>query len=65
MVSIQEARRIADQYMEGIDSHIEEPQAYIFRVANPSPDEMEDNEVVVLKKDGRVISYMQYIMEVK
>lgn len=64
MISKEEAFKVAKRVLSTVNAVTEEPKAYIFTDAKVS-ELVDDNEVVVLKKDGRVISYMQYIMEVK
>lgn len=65
MIDIKEATKIAKKTLPSVDSYKEEPKAFIFTNSKAKKDEVWDNEVVVLKATGKVISYMQYIMEVK
>jgi hypothetical protein len=60
MISVEQAWKIAKGYSD-VDTYIDEPKAYIFTIKNPRPDQMDDNEVVVMKKDGRVVPYIHYI----
>lgn len=61
MITKQQAEKIAKQIIPDVDTCLDEPKAYIFTIKSPKPYQMDDNEAVVLKKDGRVIPYIEYI----
>jgi len=64
MITKQQAEQIAKRYIPEADTCIDEPKAYIFTIKSPTPNQMDDNEVVVLKSNGKVISYIEYITSV-
>ena len=65
MISFEQANKIAKKIMPKADVYQEYSDVYIFFIKNPTKNEMWDNEVVVSKKDGKVISYTDYIMSSK
>jgi len=65
MITKEEALKIAKQIIPKVDTVKNDPKAYIFMNSKAKGGEVWDNEVVVLKSTGKVISYMKYLMEVK
>ena len=65
MISVEQGLKIAREYLPDVDFYIDEPKAYIFTIKNPGPDQMDDNEVVVMKKDGEVVPYIHYVTKIK
>ena len=65
MITKEEALKIAKQIIPKVNKVKDDPKAYIFTNSNATGDEVWDNEVVVLKQTGKVVSYMDYIMNIK
>ena len=61
MITEEQAYAIAKKIIPEVDSYSDEDLAYVFMNSKAKANELYDNEVVVLKKDGRVISYVDYI----
>ena len=66
MISVQEARTKALKLYPKVDAMIDEPKAFIFVNSKAKTKaEKTDNEVVVLKDTGEIVSYFKYLMEIK
>ena len=65
MITKQQAEKIAKQIIPDVDTCLDEPKAFIFTIESPKPDQMDDNEVVVMKKDGKIVPYIHYITKIK
>lgn len=46
-----------------VDTCVEYNSAYVFYNSKARGNEQDDNEIVILKDNGNIISYTQYIME--
>jgi hypothetical protein len=51
--------------IQPINAMYEYPDAYVFTNTEAKDDETDDNEVVILKDDGKIISYSEYVMTTK
>lgn len=60
-----QAKQIAKKYDPKINAVSEYPDAYIFTNTKAIGDEMWDNEVVILKQNGEIISYSEWVMNSK
>lgn len=65
MITKEQAIAIAKKILPKLNSVTEELKAYIFTNTSAKGNEIWDNEVVVLKNTGKVVSYSQYVMEIK
>ena len=63
MITIERAWDIAKKYLPTVDSYLDEDTAYIFSNSKAKGRQLVDNEVVVMKQTGSVISYVEYIMQ--
>lgn len=65
MTTFDEAKKIAKKINPKVDVYQEYSDAFIFFIKDPKQDDVWDNEVVIKKSDGKVISYTKYIMTSK
>lgn len=65
MIKLEEAKIIAKKVIPKIDAYHEYPDAFWFRISNPSKDEIWDNAVIVKKRDGSVLTAVEYIINSK
>lgn len=65
MITFDKALETAKTIIPKVDSYEEYPDVYIFTNSKAEGDEKWDNNVVVTKKDGNVISYTDFIMDSK
>lgn len=66
MITLEQAKQKALKVHPKINAVIEEPKAYIFSNSKATTkSEKTDNEVVVLKDNGKIVSYFQYITQIK
>ena len=61
MISLEEASTIAKKKRDDITSYTEDAAAYIFK----NDKAMWDGEIVVLKRNGKVLGLSEYIMKYK
>lgn len=61
MISLTDAQKIAKEHGQVITSYTEDKTAYIFIDNNTKW----DGETVVLKRNGKVLSYTEYILKYK
>lgn len=66
MITLEQAKQKALKVHPKINAVIEEPKAYIFSNSKAiTKEEKTDNEVVVLKENGKIVSYFEYITEIR
>lgn len=65
MITYEEAKKTAQAAKINIDSVLEYKDAYIFYNSKARGNAQEDNEVVVLKRDGKVVSMTSYVIGTK
>ena len=57
-VALDKAKRVDSK----IDSYKEYPEAFVFMNSKAEGNECWDNEVVVERKNGKIISYSEFVM---
>lgn len=61
MITYEEAKKIALNDMPEADTVVEYESVYVFYNSKAKGPDTEDNEVVIEKKTGRIISYSEYV----
>jgi hypothetical protein len=62
MVTYEVALDKAKRVQPDIDSYVEYPEAFVFTNSKVDKDNRDDNEVVIERKKGEVISYLKFVM---
>lgn len=62
MITYEQAKKKALAQDKNLDTVIEYDKAYVFYNSKARGNEAEDNEIVVLKENGNMISYGEYVM---
>lgn len=62
MVSFEEATKIAKSHKKDVNMANIYSDAYVFYNSRAAGNEQEDNDVVVMKEDGSVVSFSDYVM---
>lgn len=57
-VALDKAKRVDPK----IDSYAEYPEAFVFTNSKAKGDDQWDNEVVIERKNGKLISYTEFVM---
>ena len=65
MITYEQAKAKAQKVLTGINTVLEYKDAYMFYNSKARGQEQEDNEVIVLKKNGKIISMTEYVMGTK
>ena len=63
MITYEKAKQKALESIPKADTVIEYDSAYVFYNSKARGNEQDDNEIVILKDNGNIISYTQYIVE--
>ena len=61
MITVKQAWDIAKKQLSTVDSYLDEDNAYVFFNSKAKGRELVDNEVVVIKRTGKVVSYVEYV----
>lgn len=64
-MTFERAKQVAKKYNPKVDVYQEYPDVYLFFIEKPTKVEMLDNEVIIRKDNGKIISYTEYIMTSK
>lgn len=62
MITYEEAKDKATSARSGLDTALEYKDAYVFYNSKARGHETEDNEIVILKKNGSRVSMSEYVM---
>ena len=62
MITYEEAKDKATSARSGLDTALEYKDAYVFYNSKARGGDREDNEVVILKKNGSRVSMSEYVM---
>lgn len=62
MLTYEQAKQKAQKEYPAVDSVLEYKDAYVFYNSKARGNKTDDNEVVILKKNGNVISMTEYVM---
>ena len=62
MIAYEKAKQKALENIPNADTCVEYNSVYIFYNSKARGDKQEDNEVVIRKDNGNIISYTEYIM---
>ena len=62
MITYEKAKQKALENITNADTSVEYNSVYIFYNSKARGDKQEDNEVVIRKDNGNIISYTEYIM---
>lgn len=65
MVTYEVAVDMAKRIEPKVDSYQEYPDVFIFTNSKATGDDQWDNEIVISKNSGKVISYVDFIMDSK
>jgi len=64
MITYEQAKQTAKELLSA-DTVLEYPDAYVFTNSKAVGDDQEDNELVILKQNGNIISYFEYLSNSK
>lgn len=65
MITFEQAKQKAKEIIPKADVYYDYPDAFIFSNSTAKGPEQVDNEVVILKPDGKIVDYSIYIMNTK
>ena len=65
MITYEQAKEIATKAKSGIDTALEYKDAYVFYNSKVNKSNMDDNEVVILKSNGKRVSMTEYVVGTK
>ena len=65
MITYEQAKKTAVNEKPEVNTVLEYKDAYMFYNSKARGNNLEDNEVIVLKKNGKVINMTEYIMGTK
>lgn len=65
MITYEQAKEKAVKLKKNLDTTLEYKDAYMFYNSKARGNQQEDNEVIVLKKSGKIVSMTEYIIGTK